>query len=149
RRRLLPLKNNGMMIMKRLGLRFTSLAMALFLAGCAVGPDYQRPEIDVPDAYKEATLSPEAARQWKLAQPAEAIARGHWWEVFDEPVLNQLQEQAMSANQDLKVAAARVRQARALVQNAEAGLFPSLDAGFGPMRQRASNAAQGLPDDAG
>ncbi len=134
--------------MKRLRLSLTSLAMALFLAGCAVGPDYQRPEVDVPDTYKEASLSPEAARQWKLAQPAEALARGDWWAIFKDPVLDKLESQAMLANQDLRVAAARVKQSRALRRNAESGLFPSLDAGFGPMRQRQSNAAQGLPDDA-
>lgn len=133
--------------MKRLRLRFTSLAMALFLAGCAVGPDYQRPDVDVPNTYKEATLSPEAAKQWKMAQPAEALARGDWWAIFKDPVLDKLESQAMSANQDLRVAAARVKQSRALRQNAEAGLFPSLDAGFGPMRQRQSGAAQGLADD--
>lgn len=136
------------MIMKRLRLRFTTLAMAVLLAGCAVGPDYQRPGIDVPNAYKEATLSPEAAKQWKMAQPAEALARGEWWAIFKDPVLDQLEAQAMAANQDLKVAAARVKQSRALRQNAEADQLPSLDAGFGPMRQRQSGAAQGSPDSA-
>ncbi|PVY68331.1 multidrug efflux system outer membrane protein [Pusillimonas noertemannii] len=134
--------------MKRLRLRFTSLAMALFLAGCAVGPDYQRPDAEVSGAFKEAFLSPEAARQWKMAQPAEALARGRWWVIFNEPVLDALEDQAMSANQDLKVAAARLRQARALRRDAESDLLPTLDAGFGPARQRQSDAAQGLPEDA-
>lgn len=136
-------------MIERLSLRFTSLAMALLLAGCAVGPDYQRPDVDVPNAFKEASLSPEAAKQWKMAQPADALARGRWWAIFNDPILDGLEDQAMSANQDLKVAAARVKQARALRQNAEAGLLPSLDAGFGPTRQRQSSAAQGLPEDTG
>src|SRR3546814_10430765 len=100
-------------------------------------------------SFKEASLSPEAAKQWKMAQPADALARGRWWAIFNDPILDGLEDQAMSANQDLKVAAARVKQARALRQNAEAGLLPSLDAGFGPTRQRQSSAAQGLPEDTG
>lgn len=130
---------------ERLRFQFSALAAALVLAGCAVGPDYQRPDVDAPATFKEASLSPEAAKQWKMAQPADALARGRWWAIFNDPTLDALEEQAMSANQDLKVAAARVRQARALRRNSEAELFPSLDAGFGPTRQRASNDAQGLP----
>src|SRR5690606_7175746 len=106
-------KNNGVMMIQRLRLHVTGLAMALFLAGCAVGPAYDRPDVDLPDAFKEASLSPEAAKQWKMAQPADALARGRWWEIFKDPMLDTLEEQALSANQDLKVAAARVRQARA------------------------------------
>src|SRR3546814_16374369 len=68
-------KNNGVMMIERLSLRFTSLAMALLLAGCAVGPAYQRPAVDVPNAFKEASLSPEAATQWKMAQIGRASCR--------------------------------------------------------------------------
>lgn len=135
-------------MIERLQLSMASLMAAFLLVGCAVGPDYQRPDVDVPKTFKEASLSPEAARQWKMAQPADALSRGRWWAIFNEPVLDTLEDQAMAANQDLKVAAARVKQARALRQNAKAGLLPSLDAGFGPMRQRQSNAAQGLPEGA-
>lgn len=133
-------------MIERLRFHFTGLAIGLLLAGCAVGPDYQRPDVDVPKAFKEASLSPEAARQWKLAQPADALARGRWWAIFNDPILDKLEDQAMSANQDIKVAAARVRQARALRQNSEAGLLPSVDAGFGPTRQRVSNASAGMPE---
>lgn len=121
---------------------------ALVLAGCAVGPEYERSDVRVPAQFKEATLSPEAARQWKAAQPQDALSRGQWWRIFNDPALNALQEQAEAANQDLKAAAARVRQARALQQNAESDRYPSVDAGFGPNRQRISGASQGLPDDA-
>lgn len=123
-------------------------ALVLLLAGCAVGPKYQRPAADVPKAFKEAALSPEAAQRWKAAQPSDDIARGKWWAVFNDPELDALQEQALAANQDLKAAAARVTQARALQSGARSEFFPTLDAGFGPTRQRASNAAQGLPADA-
>lgn len=131
-------------------LRFTLTlgAALLVLAGCSVGPHYQRPAVDMPAAFKEATLSPEAAQHWKDAQPADSMERGRWWAVFGDASLDALEDQAMAANQDLKAAAARVGQARALRQGARSELFPRIDAGFGPTRQRASNASQGLPDDA-
>lgn len=133
-----------------MSLRFplAGLLSALILAGCAVGPEYQRPEVATPAAFKEATLSPEAARQWQAAQPKDAVSRGKWWRIFNDPTLDALQAQAADANQDLKAAAARVRQARALVRSAQSDRLPDVDAGFGPNRQRTSGAAQGLPDDA-
>ena len=123
-------------------------ALVLVLAGCAVGPQYQRPATDVPASFKEASMSPEAAKRWKEAQPADSMERGRWWTIFQDARLNELEEQAMVANQDLKAAAARVAQARALTRNARSELFPRVDAGFGPTRQRASNASQGLSEDA-
>ena len=126
----------------------TALLITLLLAGCAVGPEYQRAEVPVPQQFKEATLSPEAAEKWQAAQPKDALARGRWWAIFNDPTLDALQDQAASANQDLKAAAARVRQARALRQTAQADRYPTIDGGFGPNRQRSSAAAQGLPDDA-
>lgn len=122
--------------------------LASLLAACAVGPQYQPPLADVPAAFKEASLSPEAAQHWKEAQPSDAMDRGQWWAIFDDAALNRLQTQAMAANQDLKAAAARVRQARAVQGRARSEWFPQLDAGVGPTRQRASNAALGLPADA-
>ena len=123
-------------------------ALAALLAGCAVGPHYERPAVDVPPAFKEAPPSPQAARQWKAALPADGVPRGKWWMVFGDAALNALQEQAMAANQDLKAAAARVEQARALSRNARSAYYPSVEAGFGPIRQRPSNASLGLEPDA-
>lgn len=117
--------------------------LLLALAGCAVGPDYERPAVAVPAAFKEASLSSEEAQRWKAAQPSDAIWRGRWWAVFGDAALDALENEAMEANQDLKAAASRVEQARALQQGARADLFPRVDAGFGPTRQRASNAVQG------
>ena len=119
--------------------------LASLLAACAVGPQYQRPSANVPAAFKEASLSPQAAQHWKAAQPSDAMDRGQWWTIFDDAALNRLQVQAMAANQDLKAAAARVKQARAVQGSARSEWFPRLDAGVGPTRQRASNAALGLP----
>jgi multidrug efflux system outer membrane protein len=125
-----------------------ALALALALAGCATSPVYETPAMDIPAAFKEATLSPEAAQQWKAAQPADALARGKWWAIFADDTLDALQARAMKANQDLKAAAARVAQARALSRQAQADRYPQVDAGFGPTRQRRSNAAMGLSQDA-
>lgn len=121
------------------------LASLLILAGCSLAPTYQRPEAAVPVAYKEA---PAADGQWKLAEPADSAARGDWWQLFGDATLNDLEEQALAANQSLKAAAARLGQARALEQNARAALFPQFGVGFGPTRQLASPAAQGLPANA-
>lgn len=126
----------------------TLIATAFFLAGCAVGPAYERAEIDSPMVFKEATLSPEAAKQWQAAQPKDAISRGQWWRIFNDPELDRLQQRAAAANQELRAAAARVKQARALRRDALADRYPTIDGGFGPRRQRIPGAAQGLGDDA-
>lgn len=116
------------------------LAIALLSAGCALAPEYRRPDVDVPAAYKEAP----AESAWKVAEPAEALPRGAWWKVFGDPALDALQLRASEANRDLQAALARVDQARALQRDARAGLFPQLNIGAGPTRQRRSPAAQGL-----
>ena len=88
------------------------------------------------------------AGTWKTAQPSEEMMRGEWWTIFDDATLNDLEQQAPDANQNLKAAAARVKEARAINQTARAGLFPTLDAGFGPTREKLSPASQFLPPDA-
>lgn len=122
------------------------LATLLVLAGCAVGPDYQRPAAATPAAYKEAALPASEAGSWKTAEPSEEALRGEWWKLFGDEGLNQLQEEALRANQNLQAAAARLTQARALQREARAAFFPSLDAAFGPSRQRPSAVSRGLPD---
>ncbi|WP_394342532.1 efflux transporter outer membrane subunit [Pollutimonas thiosulfatoxidans] len=124
------------------------LTLALVLAGCTATPTYERPTVDMPAKFKEASLSPAEAGRWKAAQPADDLARGRWWAIFADPVLDSLQAQALAANQDLKAAAARVKAARAVHERAGAERYPQMDAGVGPMRQRASNASQGLGADA-
>jgi multidrug efflux system outer membrane protein len=118
------------------------------LAACSVEPAYHRPKTDVPAAFKEAYLSPAQARQWMVAHPAEASGRGEWWTVFNDPELDRLERQALSANQNLRIAAARVKESRAQLGEARSALYPQLDAGFGPTRERASNASQRLSADA-
>lgn len=134
----------------------SAIAMAI-LSACSTGPTYVRPDVSVPNVFKEQVppsknASPAAdgtsAEAWKTAKPAEDIFRGEWWRVFGDPALDGLEKRAADANQDLKAAAARVQQARALLQSSRSSWFPSIGAGFGPTRQHLSPASQFLSDDA-
>lgn len=120
------------------------LSGLLVLAGCSATPPYQRPAVDTPAAFREA---PAGNADWKPAQPSEQLARGAWWTVFGDDTLNMLEAQAIATNQDLRAAAARLAQARALVRDARSRLSPQVDAGFGVTRQRSSPASRGQPDD--
>ena len=98
-------------------------AVVLLCAGCMVGPDYFKPSVPMTATYKE-------DQGWKLARPSDTIPRGKWWEIFGDPQLDALEEQVSEANQNVKVAEAHFRQARALIGFARAGLFPTVSAGF-------------------
>ncbi len=104
----------------------------LFLSGCAVGPRYQRPPVEVPSAYKE-------AGNWKTAQPSELSLRGNWWEIFQDSQLNALEQQVNISNQNLKAAQAQYTQARALVRFNRADYFPTVTAGASATRARISS----------
>jgi multidrug efflux system outer membrane protein len=108
------------------------LILSIILAGCTLGPDYQRPEVIVPTAYREAA-------PWKEAKPADALDKGEWWRVYGDPVLDTLQQQALAANQDLKAVVARVDQARAAARITEADLYPRID--LNPSAQRGRGSA--------
>jgi NodT family efflux transporter outer membrane factor (OMF) lipoprotein len=105
--------------------------VALALAACTVGPNYVRPTADVPAAFKE-------TQDWKTAQPRDQELRGEWWEAFNDPLLNTLMGEVSVSNQNLAQAAAQFRQARALVQAARAGYFPSVSGGASATRARSS-----------
>ena len=126
----------------------SSLLMMLLVA-CSVEPTYKRPDVPTPAAFKEApVIDAKDAGTWMPAQPADDAHRGEWWTIFGDATLNDLEKQAADANQDLKAAAARVQQSRALQQSARAAWFPQVDAGFGPTRERLSPISQGLPQNA-
>lgn len=129
----------------------TTLASLLLMAGCSVAPPYRVPDAAVTPAFKEApkdwhavVLKGGDGSTWKEAAPAEELARGAWWTVFGDRALDELVEQAMQANQELQVAAARVKESRAMTQAARAGLFPAVDLGAEASRQRPSAVSQGL-----
>jgi len=112
-----------------------SLALAaaalVLTTACSVGPDYVRPSTISPDAYKELD-------GWKIARPQDALARGAWWEIFGDAQLNALEARVSISNQNLAVAEAQYRQARALVREARAGYFPTVTIGAGFTRSRQS-----------
>jgi NodT family efflux transporter outer membrane factor (OMF) lipoprotein len=99
------------------------------LTGCMVGPDYRRPSVETPPAYKEAGA-------WKPAQPSDGVERGEWWKSFGDAQLDALEEQVEIGNQNLRVAEAQYRQARAMVQQARAALFPAVTGGVSVIRGR-------------
>ena len=93
-----------------------------WLTGCTVGPNYVTPTVEVPAGYKENA-------GWQVAQPQDATLRGKWWEIFDDPQLNAFEEQVDVSNQNIALAEAQFRQARALVQQARAAYFPTVTIG--------------------
>jgi NodT family efflux transporter outer membrane factor (OMF) lipoprotein len=109
---------------------WAGVALAL-LAGCAVGPDYVRPEAPVPASFKE-------AKGWKPAQPRDHVLPGQWWEIFGDPQLNALEEEANRANPSIAQAEAQYRQAQALVQSAWSAFAPTGSASASANRFRAA-----------
>jgi NodT family efflux transporter outer membrane factor (OMF) lipoprotein len=101
--------------------RLLVVAAAWVLASCAVGPDYVRPAVDVPAAYKEGA-------GWKTAQPQPVDSRQPWWETYGDETLNALVVAANAANQNIRQAEAQYRQAKALADAARAGYFPTIGA---------------------
>ncbi|HUK55155.1 MAG TPA: efflux transporter outer membrane subunit [Nitrospiria bacterium] len=121
--------------MNRKHVRIVVLAATLALLGaCAVGPDYVRPTIKVPTDFKE-------MNGWKVAEPKDDGVRGTWWELFNDPLLNTLEEQVNISNQNVVAAEAQFRAARALVQAARSSYFPTVTAGASFTR---SNKPSGL-----
>lgn len=97
------------------------------ISACAVGPDYRRPDLPAPAAYKE-------AGDWLPAQPDDALDRGAWWALFDDPTLDALAQQVVVSNQNIAAAQAAYAQARASVREQRASLFPSIDLNAGATR---------------
>jgi outer membrane protein TolC len=117
--------------MRRPGLVLLGLT-ALLVGGCMVGPTYTKPSVPMTAAYKE-------TGGWKIAQPSDSLPRGRWWELFGDPDLHALEEQVAAANQNLKIAEARLREARAQVKFDRAALFPTISTSFGPNVLRESS----------
>ena len=114
------------------------LMMALVLAGCSTTPALQAPMVPMPTAFKEAATPVTAAdgSAWKVAQAAESQPRGQWWLAFNDATLNDLVAQAGEANATLAVAAARVKQARAIAGVANADRSVQVGAGVSGQRAR-------------
>ena len=109
-------------------IRITAAACFLLLAGCTVGPKYHAPTPPAPAAanYKESPVNFQDAEGWKVANPKEAMLRGKWWEVFNDPELNALEEQLNVNNQNIKQYFENLMQARALIAQAHSQYWPTV-----------------------
>lgn len=113
--------------------RGIALALALaLLSACAVGPSYKRPAFQTSAAYKE-------LEDWKPSEPADALDRGPWWEIFHDEVLNGLEAQLDISNQSLKAAAQSVEESRALLRQSQSLFWPSLGLNAGRQRTVSGN----------
>jgi len=123
-------------------LRPVAFLLTLLLAACAVGPRYVRPPAEVPTGYMEggaagtARTSPVGTTQlapptpgWVSAQPNDAALRGAWWKVFGDGELNALEDRVDGSNQNVQIALAQLRQARATVDLARSSFFPTVVVG--------------------
>lgn len=107
------------------------IAVLAILAGCATGPAYVRPTVEVPTAYKgQALASVNPPAGWTAARPGEA-QRGAWWQVYGDPRLNALEERVSVSNQTVRKAIATLERARAVAGQARALYFPTVSAGGG------------------
>jgi len=107
--------------------RLTQAAPLVLLSACAVGPDYKKPTVETPQAFKENT-------DWKVAQPSDNALPTKWWEIYNDPVLNQLEEQVLVSNQNLAQAEAQYREAKAVVRGAQANFYPTVTANVSSTR---------------
>jgi NodT family efflux transporter outer membrane factor (OMF) lipoprotein len=109
-----------------------AISCVSFLVGCSLAPKYQQPELPIPHFYKE-------SGEWLLASPESAdLKRGPWWQMFGDPILNDLEQRVSCANQSLKAALARFEEARANVTIVRSALFPSVTGVFNANRERTS-----------
>jgi NodT family efflux transporter outer membrane factor (OMF) lipoprotein len=134
---------------------FTAVASGLVLmglmAGCRVGPPYHAPAppaVSAPN-YKESPINFQDVDGWKVASPQDAMIRGNWWEIFNEPELNELENQLNVNNQNIKVSFQNFMEARALIAEARAQYWPTITANPAWSRARSSgnlsNSTQANP----
>ncbi|MGB8970542.1 MAG: efflux transporter outer membrane subunit [Candidatus Sulfotelmatobacter sp.] len=128
-------------------IRLCAAALLLSLSGCVVGPKYHPPSPPQPPApqYKESLTQSQEPGLWTPAQPADAKLRGKWWEIFDDPELNALEEQLDINNQNIKQYFENFMEARAVVREARAQYFPTLTTAPSFNRSRTSGNLNTAP----
>ncbi|MGA2018764.1 MAG: efflux transporter outer membrane subunit [Opitutaceae bacterium] len=112
-------------------------ALLLFAAGCAVGPDYKRPAVAVPAAFKEDA-------EWRVAAPDDGSKRGPWWEAFNDPVLNELEFRVESSNLSIVQAVANYEEARQIARSDRTGYLPTVGI-LGSAQRSKVPASQAVP----
>jgi NodT family efflux transporter outer membrane factor (OMF) lipoprotein len=127
-------------------IRLCAAALLLSLSGCVVGPKYHPPAPQAPAAvYKESPTQSQEAGLWTPAQPADAKLRGKWWEIFNDPELNALEEQLDINNQNIKQYFENFMEARAIVREARSQYFPTLSVAPSFTRSRTSQNLNTVP----
>src|SRR5208337_3050307 len=124
---------------RRSHVSFAALLALGLLAGCKpIGPNYNRPGYESPPVYKESGASTvlvpppnPAGGAWQPASPSDGMIRGKWWEIYQDPQLNQLEERIATYNQGLRGALQTYLAARDQVATARSALYPKLSAGPG------------------
>ena len=117
-------------------------SLLVLVAGCNFEPNYVKPSVETPAAFKE--LTPEQFNEtdgWKTAEPRDAMSRGQWWEVFHEPELNAFESQVAGSNQSVAAALANFLAARAVVKQARSQYFPTVTANPALVNSRQSSQA--------
>src|SRR2546430_4382487 len=112
----------------------SGIVVAALLGGCAIGPDYKRPSVAEPPTFRG-----------QATGEAASFADAPWWEVFQDPSLKALIQEALRRNYDVQIAAARVQEARAILSIARSDLYPSLDYGGGVARGNVTPRRLGGP----
>jgi NodT family efflux transporter outer membrane factor (OMF) lipoprotein len=122
-----------------------TLLSAVALGGCVVGPKYHTPSAPVPTTttYKENPSNFPEAQNWKVAAPSDAMLRGKWWEIFQDPELNTLEEQIDSGNQSIAQAYQNYMASRALIREARAQYYPTASTSPAVSRSRGSSNLNG------
>ncbi|MDB5999880.1 MAG: transporter, partial [Rhizobacter sp.] len=115
----------------RVGRLAVVAACAALLAACATGPNYEKPAVDMPVAWK-------IEAPWREGSPDDAATKGPWWQRFGDAQLNALQQQALAGSPTLAIASARLAQSRATLAATSASVFPQIGIGTRASRQKIS-----------
>ncbi len=135
------MKNSMMQFRQAFATRHALYAgmLCVMLAGCNVGPKYHPPTETAPAAFKESPTQFKETDGWMVAQPQDAVLRGKWWEIYNEPELNALEEQLNINNQNIQQYFENFMEARALVREARSQYFPTVSIGPSYTRSQSSS----------
>jgi NodT family efflux transporter outer membrane factor (OMF) lipoprotein len=112
-------------------LTFSLVFVGVLLGGCTVGPKYTKPTTEIPTSYKE-------IGNWKTAQPSDQAQKGNWWEIFNDPQLNALEQKLTVSNQTLRAASDRFQESRDALRATRSNLYPLVTASVTPTQNRQS-----------
>jgi NodT family efflux transporter outer membrane factor (OMF) lipoprotein len=119
--------------------RLAPLVIGMALAGCSLAPAYKVPPVPVAGAYQNAVGAAGQDSLWQTAQPSDQLPRDHWWQVYHDTQLDQLQVRLLANNADIAAALAHFRQAQAFDLQSRSALFPTVSANANGQRDRESD----------